>query len=104
MRALRTVGVPYTDEDIAGGRGRVNGKTEQDALIAYLQDLGTAAQGKVSIAMDINILRIAVTVLSLRRPSWASSCWAYAAPQRGALRRSGAACRSTDDEQDARQP
>ncbi|MCW5652876.1 cytochrome-c oxidase, cbb3-type subunit II [Hydrogenophaga sp.] len=42
MRALRRVGVPYTDEDIAGAAGQVAGKTEQDALIAYLQGLGTA--------------------------------------------------------------
>ncbi len=42
MRALRTVGVPYTEEDIAKGPGEVKGKTELDALIAYLQSLGTA--------------------------------------------------------------
>ncbi|MGA2549177.1 MAG: cytochrome-c oxidase, cbb3-type subunit II [Burkholderiaceae bacterium] len=40
MRALRTVGVPYTDEDIAHAGDDVRGKTEQDALIAYLQNLG----------------------------------------------------------------
>jgi cytochrome c oxidase cbb3-type subunit 2 len=42
MRALRLVGVPYTDEQIAKARGEVAGKTEMDALIAYLQNLGTA--------------------------------------------------------------
>ena len=42
MRALRVVGVPYTDEDIAGAEAGVSGKTEMDALIAYLQQLGTA--------------------------------------------------------------
>ena len=42
MRALRRVGVPYTDEDIAGARVQLAGKTEQDVLIAYLQVLGTA--------------------------------------------------------------
>ena len=42
LRALRSVGVPYTDEDIAGARKQLAGKTEQDALIAYLQVLGTA--------------------------------------------------------------
>ena len=41
MRALRTVGVPYTDADIAKAPGELKGKTEQDALIAYLQSLGT---------------------------------------------------------------
>ena len=40
MRALRMVGVPYTDEDIAGAVDAAKGKTEQDALIAYLQGLG----------------------------------------------------------------
>ena len=40
MRALRKVGVPYTDADIAGAEAAVTGKTEQDALIAYLQVLG----------------------------------------------------------------
>jgi cytochrome c oxidase cbb3-type subunit 2 len=41
MRALRTVGVPYTDADIAGAADAVRGKTEMDALVAYLQGLGT---------------------------------------------------------------
>lgn len=41
MRALRAVGVPYTDEDIAGAADAVKGKTEMQALIAYLQNLGT---------------------------------------------------------------
>lgn len=42
MRGLRLVGVPYTDADIAGAKEAVAGKTEEDALIAYLQSLGTA--------------------------------------------------------------
>ena len=42
MRALRLVGVPYTDEQISKARTEVVGKTEMDALIAYLQNLGTA--------------------------------------------------------------
>ena len=42
MKALRTVGVPYTDEQIAQGADEVKGKTDQDALIAYLQCLGRA--------------------------------------------------------------
>ncbi len=40
MKALRTVGVPYTDEEIAGAAEQVKGKTEMDALVAYLQVLG----------------------------------------------------------------
>ncbi len=42
MRALRMVGVPYTDEEIAGAKKALEGKSEMDALIAYLQGLGTA--------------------------------------------------------------
>jgi cytochrome c oxidase cbb3-type subunit 2 len=42
MRALRTLGVPYTDAEIAAAKGEVEGKSERDALIAYLQVLGTA--------------------------------------------------------------
>ena len=41
MRALRKLGEPYTDEDIAGAAEAVEGKTELEALIAYLQGLGT---------------------------------------------------------------
>jgi cytochrome c oxidase cbb3-type subunit 2 len=41
MRALRAVGVPYTDEQIAGAADEAKGKTELDALVAYLQVLGT---------------------------------------------------------------
>ena len=45
MKALRLVGVPYSDEDVAGATAAVAGKTEMDALVAYLQTLGVAAQG-----------------------------------------------------------
>lgn len=41
MRALRSVGVPYTDEQIKGAAEEVKGKTEMEALVAYLQVLGT---------------------------------------------------------------
>jgi cytochrome c oxidase cbb3-type subunit 2 len=46
MRALRTVGVPYGDEDIEGATASVEGKTELDAMVAYLQQLGTALKAK----------------------------------------------------------
>ena len=46
MKAMRTLGVPYTDEDIAGAASRVKGNTEMDALVAYLQSLGTAITTK----------------------------------------------------------
>ena len=42
MRALRAVGVPYTDAEIAGAPAEVKGKTELDAMVAYLQGLGLA--------------------------------------------------------------
>ena len=41
MEALRKIGVPYTDEEIAGAAAAVEGKSELEALIAYLQGLGT---------------------------------------------------------------
>ena len=44
MRALRTLGAPYSDAEIAAGGAAVKGKTEMDALIAYLQVLGTAVR------------------------------------------------------------
>ena len=40
MRALRVLGVPYTDAQIAAAPGELQGKTKEDALIAYLQSLG----------------------------------------------------------------
>ncbi|MFN4237476.1 MAG: cytochrome-c oxidase, cbb3-type subunit II [Vogesella sp.] len=42
MTALRKVGVPYTDKEIAEAQAQVEGKSELDALIAYLQGLGLA--------------------------------------------------------------
>jgi cytochrome c oxidase cbb3-type subunit 2 len=44
MRALQILGVPYTDEQIAQSAQDVRGKTEMDAIIAYLQVLGTAVR------------------------------------------------------------
>jgi cytochrome c oxidase cbb3-type subunit 2 len=45
MRALRTVGVPYTDAEIAKAPEDVKGRTEEDALVAYLQNLGVVMKG-----------------------------------------------------------
>jgi cytochrome c oxidase cbb3-type subunit 2 len=45
LRTLRGMGHPYTDEDLAGAKAALEGKTEQDALIAYLQGLGLALKG-----------------------------------------------------------
>ena len=44
MAALRKVGVPYTDEQIGSAADETKGKTEMEALIAYLQVLGTAVK------------------------------------------------------------
>ncbi len=44
MTALRRVGVPYSDEEIAKAGADTTGKTELDALVAYLQVLGTAVK------------------------------------------------------------
>lgn len=46
MQALRAVGVPYTDADIQGAEAAVAGSTEMDALVVYLQQLGTLIQKK----------------------------------------------------------
>jgi cytochrome c oxidase cbb3-type subunit 2 len=46
MSALRKVGVPYTDEDIAGAEKAVAGTKEIDALVIYLQNLGTLIKHK----------------------------------------------------------
>ena len=46
MKGLRKVGVPYTDEQIAGAEAEVKGKTEMEAVIAYLQGLGLALANK----------------------------------------------------------
>ncbi|HRG14410.1 MAG TPA: cytochrome-c oxidase, cbb3-type subunit II [Pseudomonadota bacterium] len=43
LKALQTIGDPYTDEQIAGAAAAVNGKSELDALVAYLQGLGKHA-------------------------------------------------------------
>jgi cytochrome c oxidase cbb3-type subunit 2 len=40
------LGDPYTDEQISGAAAAVEGKTELDALIAYLQDLGTVRSAR----------------------------------------------------------
>jgi cytochrome c oxidase cbb3-type subunit 2 len=46
MRALRSVGVPYDDAEIGKAQAELKGKTEMDALIAYLQVLGTSVKHK----------------------------------------------------------
>ncbi|MGB5079675.1 MAG: cytochrome-c oxidase, cbb3-type subunit II [Burkholderiales bacterium] len=46
LKVLRSLGHPYSDTDIAGAREQLAGKTEQDALIAYLQGLGTVLKSR----------------------------------------------------------
>ena len=46
LKAMRALGVPYTDDDIAGAHDAVAGKSELDALIAYLQGMGTAIKAR----------------------------------------------------------
>jgi len=46
MRRLAMLGHPYTEEDFAGAAASLEGKTEMDAMIAYLQDLGTLIKNK----------------------------------------------------------
>ena len=48
MRALSSVGVPYTKEQISAAKAELKDRTEMDALIAYLQVLGTAVKHKVN--------------------------------------------------------
>lgn len=46
IKAMRWLGVPYTDEDIEGAVAAVKGKTEMEAVVAYLQVLGTSIKNK----------------------------------------------------------
>jgi cytochrome c oxidase cbb3-type subunit 2 len=46
MAVLQSLGDPYSDEEIAAAAGAVTGKTEMEALVAYLQGLGLARSGR----------------------------------------------------------
>ncbi len=48
LTVLRTLGHPYSDEQIKGAADEVRGKTEMDALITYLQSLGLALKDRRS--------------------------------------------------------
>ncbi|MGB3289262.1 MAG: cytochrome-c oxidase, cbb3-type subunit II [Burkholderiaceae bacterium] len=52
MRALRKLGVPYTDEQIQKAPEQLKGKTEEDALVAYLQGLGVAGREAAAEAVS----------------------------------------------------
>ena len=49
MRAMKMMGVPYTEEDITKAAANVDGKTEMDAMVAYLQVLGTMVNFKEGV-------------------------------------------------------
>lgn len=51
MKALRSIGVPYTDEEIANAPEALVGKTEEDAIVAYLQGMGVASRAAAAEAM-----------------------------------------------------
>jgi len=51
MKVLRTLGVPYTDEQIAEAPSKLKGKTEEDAIVAYLQSLGVAGRAAAAKAV-----------------------------------------------------
>ncbi|MEA2093498.1 MAG: cytochrome-c oxidase, cbb3-type subunit II [Pseudomonadota bacterium] len=46
LKVMRMLGVPYEDADIAGATAAVEGKTELDALVAYLQNMGTVISSR----------------------------------------------------------
>lgn len=52
MRALRNLGVPYTDEQIEKAPEQLVGKTEEDAIVAYLQGLGVASRAAAAEAVQ----------------------------------------------------
>ena len=54
MTALRRVGVPYTDAEIAKAAADVAGKTEMEAVIAYLQGLGLALPQTQPVAQNLS--------------------------------------------------
>jgi cytochrome c oxidase cbb3-type subunit 2 len=55
MRALRRVGVPYTDEDVAAVPAAVEGKTAMDGLVAYTLSLGKAVNRGAAGGLDVDL-------------------------------------------------
>jgi cytochrome c oxidase cbb3-type subunit 2 len=80
MRALRRVGVPYTDADVAGAPAAVEGKTHMDGLVAYVLSLGKAvdrgAPGGVDVDLAMaNPLGQAVAAVTKGKQLWeANAC------------------------------
>jgi cytochrome c oxidase cbb3-type subunit II len=69
MKALSLVGVPYTEADMAGAEKMVAGKTEMDALIAYLQGLGTAIKAGAPAPAKAEAAPAAPKVSALTAPA-----------------------------------
>ena len=88
MTALRRVGVPFTDEAIAGAPEAVKGKTEMEAVIAYLQGLGLARSGQLS----------SVQSAAAAQPAPAAAPATTAAPQADASAAAPTAAASATDE------
>lgn len=84
MRALRALGVPYTDEDIAAAPKAIEGKTEEDALVAYLQGLGVGVR-KAQQARKAEEAKKAEEARKAAQPAAAQS----AAPAAGAAATGG---------------
>ncbi len=82
MRALRRVGVPYTDEDVAGAPAAVAGKTAMDGLVAYTLSLGKAvnrgAPGGLEVELDApNPLAASAEAVAKGKALWdANGCGA----------------------------
>ena len=96
--ARSTRSVCRTATEIAAAPGALEGKTELDAVVAYLQGLGTAIShlGKSTRAVDINDFRSLITVLIALRRFLGICAWAYRAGE-GRFRRGGASALSDDD-------
>ena len=77
LRALRALGHPYSDEEIAAAPAALEGRTEMDALIAYLQTLGTAIKG-AALTMDPGLLQAIWTLVALTA-FLAVVAWAWSA-------------------------
>ena len=72
MKALRLVGVPYTDDDITGAQQAVVGSSEADAVVAYLQQLGPSTEAE-AIIMDQGTLQGIGTILAML--GFGGVCW-----------------------------
>jgi len=80
LRALSRVGVPYTEQEIVESEKAVAGKTEEDALIAYLQVMGTAIKSRGAPVKPIGVPGAAAAAPAATAPAGASEPAAAPAP------------------------